>query len=118
MSARVCIGSQTAREDAMERRDFVKAGALAAGAFAAHGLPQASAASTRTTSIPRRALGKNGVELSIIGMGGIVVMNADPNASKNIVAEAVDRGINYFDVAPSYGNAQERLGPALAPYRE
>jgi aryl-alcohol dehydrogenase-like predicted oxidoreductase len=102
----------------MERRDFVKAGALAAGAFAAHGLPQASAASTRTTSIPRRALGKTGVELSIIGMGGIVVMNADPNASKNIVAEAVDRGINYFDVAPSYGNAQERLGPALAPYRE
>jgi aryl-alcohol dehydrogenase-like predicted oxidoreductase len=33
------------------------------------------------------------------------------------VAEAVDRGVNYFDVAPSYGNAQERLGPALAPYR-
>jgi len=29
----------------------------------------------------------------------------------------VDRGINYFDVAPSYGNAQERLGPSLAPYR-
>ena len=34
------------------------------------------------------------------------------------MAEAVDRGINYFDVAPSYGNAQERLGPALAPYRK
>jgi aryl-alcohol dehydrogenase-like predicted oxidoreductase len=30
----------------------------------------------------------------------------------------VDRGINYFDIAPSYGNAQERLGPALAPYRK
>jgi aryl-alcohol dehydrogenase-like predicted oxidoreductase len=35
-----------------------------------------------------------------------------------VVAEAVDRGINYFDIAPSYGNAQERLGPALAPYRK
>jgi aryl-alcohol dehydrogenase-like predicted oxidoreductase len=45
-------------------------------------------------------------------------MNEDKTASKNIVAEAVDRGINYFDVAPSYGNAQERLGPALAPYRK
>jgi aryl-alcohol dehydrogenase-like predicted oxidoreductase len=45
-------------------------------------------------------------------------MNEDPGASSNIVAEAVDRGINYFDVAPSYGNAQERLGPALAPYRK
>jgi aryl-alcohol dehydrogenase-like predicted oxidoreductase len=26
--------------------------------------------------------------------------------------------VNYFDVAPSYGNAEERLGPALAPYRD
>ena len=34
------------------------------------------------------------------------------------VAEAVDRGVNYFDVAPSYGNAEERLGPALEPYRD
>ena len=44
-------------------------------------------------------------------------MNEETGAAANIVAEAVDRGINYFDVAPSYGNAQERLGPALAPYR-
>ena len=27
------------------------------------------------------------------------------------------QGINYFDVAPSYGNAQAKLGPALKPYR-
>ena len=54
----------------------------------------------------------------MIGFGGIVVMDEDPTQSKNIVAEAVDRGVNYFDVAPSYGNAQERLGPALAPYRK
>jgi aryl-alcohol dehydrogenase-like predicted oxidoreductase len=44
-------------------------------------------------------------------------MNEDSGAAANIVAEAVDRGINYFDVAPSYGNAQDQLGPALAPYR-
>jgi aryl-alcohol dehydrogenase-like predicted oxidoreductase len=44
-------------------------------------------------------------------------MNEETGAAANIVAEAVDRGINYFDVAPSYGNAQERLGQALAPYR-
>jgi aryl-alcohol dehydrogenase-like predicted oxidoreductase len=100
----------------MERREFLKTGALATGALAAQGLPQAEGATTGT--IARRPLGKTGIELSMIGMGGIVVMNADPSASKNIVAEAVDRGINYFDVAPSYGNAQERLGPALEPYRE
>ena len=44
-------------------------------------------------------------------------MNEDPGASANIVSEAVDRGVNYFDIAPSYGNAEDRLGPALAPYR-
>src|SRR5690348_773023 len=66
----------------------------------------------------RRPLGKTGEELSIIGFGGIVVSGmAQPDADA-IVAEAFDRGINYFDVAPSYGDAEERLGPALEPYRD
>jgi aryl-alcohol dehydrogenase-like predicted oxidoreductase len=43
-------------------------------------------------------------------------MNNSRSFASNIVAEAVDRGINYFDVAPMYDNAQELLGPALAPY--
>jgi aryl-alcohol dehydrogenase-like predicted oxidoreductase len=66
----------------------------------------------------RRPLGTTGEELSMIGFGGILVMNVDPSEASNIVAEAVDRGVNYFDVAPSYGNAEERLGPALEPYRD
>jgi predicted aldo/keto reductase-like oxidoreductase len=45
-------------------------------------------------------------------------MENSPSFASNIVAEAVDRGINYFDVAPTYGNAQERLGLALQPYRD
>jgi aryl-alcohol dehydrogenase-like predicted oxidoreductase len=66
----------------------------------------------------RRPLGTTGDDLSIIGFGGIVVMNVEPAEAAERVAEAVDRGVNYFDVAPSYGNAEERLGPALAPYRD
>ena len=65
----------------------------------------------------RRTLGHTGVELSTVGMGGIVVTDTTPEEAQNIVAEAVDRGVNYFDVAPSYGNAQERLGPALESRR-
>jgi aryl-alcohol dehydrogenase-like predicted oxidoreductase len=99
----------------MERRDFMKQSALTAAAAATSKL--SSASTTPAQPIARRALGKTGEHLSIIGFGGIVVMNEETGAAKNIVAEAVDRGINYFDVAPSYGNAQERLGPALAPYR-
>ncbi|HEX3892028.1 MAG TPA: aldo/keto reductase [Terracidiphilus sp.] len=75
-------------------------------------------AKTPAHPIARRALGKTGEQLSIIGFGGIVVMNETTGEASNIVAEAVDRGVNYFDVAPSYGNAQERLGPALAPFRK
>src|ERR1700742_3137363 len=98
----------------MERRDFLKQSALAAAAAATTKLASASP----TNPIARRPLGKTGEHLSIIGFGGIVVMDETPGASSNIVSEAVDRGINYFDIAPSYGNAQERLGPALAPYRK
>ena len=32
---------------------------------------------------------------------------------KRIVAEFVERGGNYFDVAPTYGDSEHRLGPAL-----
>ena len=34
------------------------------------------------------------------------------------VARAIDRGVNYFDCAPSYGDCEERLGPALAGKRD
>ena len=65
----------------------------------------------------KRPYGNTGEMLSIIGFGGIVVKDADPDESSRLVSEAIDRGINYFDVAPRYGNAQEKLGPALEPYR-
>jgi aryl-alcohol dehydrogenase-like predicted oxidoreductase len=98
----------------MERRDFLKQAAITAAAVAS----SSSVNATPSKPIARRTLGKTGEKLSIIGFGGIVVMNEETGAAANIVAEAVDRGINYFDVAPSYGNAQERLGLALAPYRK
>lgn len=31
---------------------------------------------------------------------------------------AIDRGINYFDVAPSYDDAEEKLGISLKPFRK
>jgi aryl-alcohol dehydrogenase-like predicted oxidoreductase len=68
--------------------------------------------------VPQRPLGKTGQMLSVVGFGGIVVMDETIVSAKQLVAQAIARGINYFDVAPSYGNAESRLGPALAPYRE
>jgi aryl-alcohol dehydrogenase-like predicted oxidoreductase len=97
----------------MERRVFLKQAAITAAAVASAG----NAAAKPANTIAHRPLGKTGESLSIIGFGGIVVMNEETGPAANIVAEAVDRGVNYFDVAPSYGNAQQMLGPALAPYR-
>ena len=66
----------------------------------------------------KRTLGSTGENLSIIGFGGIIVMNETKKNSASLVSKAIDRGINYFDVAPGYGNAQEMLGPALKKYRK
>lgn len=64
-----------------------------------------------------RKLGKTGLDISSIVYGGIVSMNDGQDASDRYVSWAVDRGINYFDVAPSYGDAEEKLGNSLRPYR-
>ena len=100
----------------MKRREFLKQAGITAAAVATAGKLNATD-SKPTAPIAHRALGQTGEQLSIIAFGGILLMDQEPGAAGNLVAEAVDRGINYFDVAPSYGNAQERLGPALAPYR-
>ncbi len=71
------------------------------------------------SSIPKR-LYKDGIQLSVIGFGGILVCSEDQTTGNRYVAESMDRGINYFDVAPSYfdGEAELKLGIALEPYRQ
>lgn len=69
----------------------------------------------------QRPYGNTESKLSLVGLGGVVLVGMEQSAADAIVAEAVDNGVTYFDVAPSYGHEQEtekRLGPALKPYRE
>jgi len=74
-----------------------------------------------------RRLGKTGFEVSAVTYGGVVsaahfdkaVIPGDGQAaSDRYVSWAVDRGINYFDIAPSYGDAQLLMGNSLKPYRK
>jgi predicted aldo/keto reductase-like oxidoreductase len=101
----------------VERRTFLKQATIGAmlGCF-----PASLAGVERVTGGPleRRALGRTGETLSIIGFGGIVVMDATTKEAAERVAHAIDRGVNYFDVAPSYGDAEAKLGPTLQPYRK
>ena len=66
----------------------------------------------------RRALGRTGYDISAVVYGGIVSMNDGQENSDRYVAWAVEQGVNYFDVAPSYGDAQEKLGNSLIPCRK
>lgn len=66
----------------------------------------------------RRALGRSGLKLSMLGFGGFALNGRTPEQARELVQEAYEAGVNYFDVAPSYGNAQERMGPALEPFRK
>ncbi len=122
----------------MDRREFLKAGSAAA--LAGAGLAGCSGSSESDKPVNQkdaepmepasdkqdvirdgmryRLYGKTNVRLSVIGFGGILVMKEPQEEANRIVADAVERGINYFDVAPTYGDAQSKLGPALEPFRK
>jgi len=100
----------------MKRRDFVKTTAIGAAAVAL-GAPAAGAAQ-KAPAMPKRQYGKDGPKLSVIGFPGLVLRRLDQEQSNRLVAETVERGVNYFDVAPAYGDAEVKMGPALAPYRK
>src|SRR3990172_143297 len=100
----------------MKRREFIQDAALGSLALGLSSFGTHRAADE--SAIPKRTLGKTGEKLSVIGFGGILLNNNPQEFANEIVARAFDAGINYFDVAPSYGNAQERMGPAFKPYRD
>ena len=72
-----------------------------------------------------RPLGKTGIMAPAMGFGaspfGDIFGKTDLQDIKNTVAAAIDAGMDYFDVAPSYGPeglAEERLGIALEGRRQ
>ena len=65
-----------------------------------------------------RPLGKTGYMVSAVIYGGIISMGEGQQGSDRYVGWAIDHGVNYFDVAPTYGDAEERLGASLKPYRK
>jgi aryl-alcohol dehydrogenase-like predicted oxidoreductase len=71
--------------------------------------------------------GRTGMKLSTVSYGGIVSAGdfdgaicpeVNQKGSDRYVAWAIERGVNYFDAAPSYGDTQLQLGNSLRPYRQ
>jgi len=71
-----------------------------------------------------KQLGQTGLSVSALGFGAAPLGNEygqiDPAEGARAVHHAIERGINYFDVAPYYGRtlAERRLGQALLGYRD
>ncbi len=70
---------------------------------------------------PKRPMGKTGLQVSILGMGGFHLGTvAGQSEVNNMVAKAMDHGINFFDNAWEYhkGMSEGRLGEALKGKRD
>ena len=71
--------------------------------------------------VPKRPMGNTGLQVSILGMGGFHLGTAKSQEEvNNMVAKALDYGINFFDNAWEYhkGLSEERVGNALQGKRD
>jgi aryl-alcohol dehydrogenase-like predicted oxidoreductase len=114
------------------RRSFVKgSAAVTAALVSTNALASANNASRATSEgamkpsasdpVAHRPLGKTGANVSIIGVGGYHLGSTkDQTEANELVARALDAGINFFDNAWDYhdGLSEERLGAALKGKRD
>jgi predicted aldo/keto reductase-like oxidoreductase len=63
-------------------------------------------------------LGKTGLMVSRIGMGGIPIQRPTEDEAIKVAHRALDLGVNWIDTAAGYGNSEERFGKALAGRRD
>lgn len=75
-------------------------------------------------TLPRRALGSTGIEVSAIGLGTVKLgrdsgLSVAPftipgtRAARALLDRARELGVNLLDTAPAYGESEERLGRLL-----
>ena len=64
-----------------------------------------------------RRLGRLGHESSVLIYGGAALGAVSQDVADRSIQEALDGGINHFDVAANYGDAELRLGPWMPGIR-
>ena len=69
-------------------------------------------------STQKRRLGRTHLNVSVVGFGGIPIVQASVGKACEMIRRAYDLGINYFDTARVYGNGEEKFGLALADVRD
>ncbi len=102
----------------MERREFLKMASAAAGGCAIGSevllaAQSASGGEDKVAGLPRRVLGRTGAKISVVAFPGLALNALNQEEATAGVHKAFDQGINHFDVAPAYGDAEIKMGPAL-----
>lgn len=107
------------------RREFLDGAIRGAAAFgagwAALNAEGAEGLLAAGGEIPRRTLGKTGLKVSIVGLGGWHVgIQKDPEESVRLIQAAIDGGINFLDNSHDYneGQSEIRMGKAIQGRRE
>jgi aryl-alcohol dehydrogenase-like predicted oxidoreductase len=108
--------------DGLNRRGFLKtAAATAATAALAELGGDVARAAELAGPIPMRTLGRTGLKVTMMGLGGYHAGYPDKEEdSIAVIHRALDLGINFFDNADCYqtGRAEERMGKALEGRRK
>jgi aryl-alcohol dehydrogenase-like predicted oxidoreductase len=68
--------------------------------------------------VEQRRLGRSGHLSSVLIYGAAALAEVDQDTADASVQLALDAGINHFDVAASYGDAELRLGPWMPDIRD
>jgi aryl-alcohol dehydrogenase-like predicted oxidoreductase len=66
----------------------------------------------------QRRFGRHPDRLSLLGLGGVVLMGQSHEEAAATCRRAFEAGVIYFDVAPTYGDAEEKMGPGIEPFRD
>jgi aryl-alcohol dehydrogenase-like predicted oxidoreductase len=103
------------------RRKFLATAASAGAAIA--GAPALIAGIVKAAGgeIPKRPLGRTGVKVSMLGVGGYHIgIQKDPAESTRIMHAAIDAGVTFFDNAWEYnkGESEKRMGDAIHDRRD
>jgi predicted aldo/keto reductase-like oxidoreductase len=103
----------------MRRRSFLKVMGGVTGGMAVGAAPvlvsEAEAAAAPSGRMPRRTLGRTGFQVSVVGFAGLGLTHYDQQRCTQGVHRAFDQGLNYYDVAPAYGDGdcETKMGVAL-----
>jgi len=68
--------------------------------------------------LKKMRLGKTGLMVSRVGMGGIPIQRPPFDEAVRIIQRAIDLGINFFDTAAAYNDSEKRIGEGVQGHRD